>query len=36
VTGREMRLALDAVLKGLPTPAVQKSSIGCSIKWKPA
>ena len=36
VTGREMRLALDAVLEGLPSPAVQKSSIGCSIKWKSA
>ncbi len=36
VTGREMRLALDAVLEGLRSPAVQKSSIGCSIKWKSA
>jgi peroxiredoxin len=36
VTGREMRLALDAVLEGRPSPAVQKSSIGCSIKWKSA
>lgn len=36
VTGREMRNALDAVLGGLGAPAVQKPSIGCSIKWKPA
>lgn len=34
VTGREMRNALDAVLAGLGAPAVQKPSIGCSIKWK--
>ena len=34
VTGREMRTALDAVLAGLPCPALQKPSIGCSIKWK--
>jgi peroxiredoxin len=34
VTGREMRTALDAVLGGLGAPAVQKPSIGCSIKWK--
>ena len=35
VTGREMRAALDAVLSGQEAPAVQKPSIGCSIKWKP-
>jgi hypothetical protein len=29
-----MRIALDAVLGGLGAPAVQKPSIGCSIKWK--
>ena len=34
VTGREMRAALDAVLAGLGAPALQKPSIGCSIKWK--
>ena len=34
VTGREMRLALDALLAGREFPAVQKPSIGCSIKWK--
>jgi hypothetical protein len=36
LTGGEMRLALDAVLSGLGAPAVQKPSIGCSIKWKAA
>ncbi len=35
-TGREMRPALDAVLEGRLLPAVQKPSIGCSIKWKAA
>ncbi|HEY5706937.1 MAG TPA: thioredoxin family protein [Terrimicrobiaceae bacterium] len=35
VTGREMRLALDALLGGSPSLAVQRPSIGCSIKWKP-
>jgi peroxiredoxin len=34
VTGREMRQALDALLAGSECPAVQKPSIGCSIKWK--
>ena len=34
VTGREMRSALDGVLGGTGVPAVQKPSIGCSIKWK--
>lgn len=34
VTGREMRHALNAVLEGRDAPAVQKPSIGCSIKWK--
>jgi peroxiredoxin len=35
-TGREMRPALDALLEGQIFPAVQKPSIGCSIKWKSA
>lgn len=35
VNGNEMRRALDAVLGGLGAPAVQKPSLGCSIKWKP-
>ncbi len=34
VTGHEMRVALDALLGGQEFPAVQKPSIGCSIKWK--
>ena len=34
VTGLEMRLALDALLGDLAFPAIQKPSIGCSIKWK--
>ena len=34
VTGREMRPALDALLAGREFSAVQKPSIGCSIKWK--
>jgi peroxiredoxin len=36
ISGREMRAALDAVISGREGPAVQKPSIGCSIKWKPA
>lgn len=36
VTGRDLRAALDAVLRGAPVAAEQKPSIGCSIKWKPA
>ena len=35
VTGKDLRLALDAVLTGKPLPSVQKPSIGCNIKWKP-
>ncbi len=35
VTGRDLRVALDAVLGGRPVPAGQKPSIGCNIKWKP-
>jgi peroxiredoxin len=34
VTGRELRQALDAILAGSKPPAIQKPSIGCSIKWK--
>lgn len=34
VTGREMRIALDAILAGQSPPTPQKPSIGCSIKWK--
>jgi peroxiredoxin len=34
VTGLDLRRALDAVLKGMPVPVVQKPSAGCNIKWK--
>jgi peroxiredoxin len=35
VTGADLRAAADAVLAGKAPPAVQKPSIGCSIKWRP-
>jgi thiol-disulfide isomerase/thioredoxin len=35
VTGKDLRLALDAMLAGVPALTVQKPSIGCNIKWKP-
>ena len=35
VTGRDLRMALDAVLDGKPVPVGQKPSAGCNIKWKP-
>ena len=34
VTGKDLRAAADAVLSGQPVPGLQKSSIGCNIKWK--
>ncbi|MDR4507474.1 MAG: thioredoxin family protein [Candidatus Brocadiaceae bacterium] len=34
VTGKDIRSALDNILNGLPVSAEQKSSMGCSIKWK--
>jgi peroxiredoxin len=34
VTGRDLRVALDAVLSGKPVDENQKPSIGCNIKWK--
>jgi len=34
VTGRDLRMALDAILAGKPVPNDQKPSIGCNIKWK--
>lgn len=34
VTGKDLRVALDAVLAGKGVPANQKPSIGCNIKWK--
>jgi hypothetical protein len=35
VTGRDLRVALEAVLAGKAGPAIQTASIGCNIKWKP-
>lgn len=34
VTGKDLRLALDAVLAGQKVFEDQKPSIGCNIKWK--
>jgi len=34
VTGKDLRVALDAVLDGKPVSPDQKASIGCNIKWK--
>jgi peroxiredoxin len=33
VTGRDLRAAIDALLKGRPVDPNQKPSIGCNIKW---
>ena len=35
VTGRDLRAAVDAVLKGSVPTLNQAPSIGCNIKWKP-
>ena len=35
VDGRDLRAALDAVLRGEPVSQSQKASIGCNIKWRP-
>jgi hypothetical protein len=35
VTGRDLRLALDAVLANEEVPVKQHPSMGCNIKWKP-
>ncbi len=35
VTGKDLRAALDALLRGHPAPEPQIPSIGCNIKWKP-
>jgi peroxiredoxin len=35
VTGRDLRAAIDSLLTGKPVDFNQKSSIGCSIKWRP-
>ena len=34
ITGNDLRMAVDAVLAGQPTPVEQRPSIGCNIKWK--
>lgn len=34
VTGRDLRVALDAVLAGGSVSADQRPSVGCGIKWK--
>jgi hypothetical protein len=34
VTGRDLRLAIDAVAAGIAPSAEQKPSVGCSIKWR--
>lgn len=34
VTGKNLREAIDNILKGDPVDPVQKPSIGCNIKWK--
>ena len=34
VNGRDLRNALDAVLRNARVPGPQKPSIGCNIKWK--
>ena len=35
VTGRDLRIALDAVLAGKPIGENQRPSLGCNIKWRP-
>ena len=35
VTGKDLRGALDALIKGDPVAEEQKPSMGCNIKWKP-
>ena len=34
INGKDMRLAMDQLLAGLPVPLEQQPSIGCNIKWK--
>jgi peroxiredoxin len=34
VSGEDLRRALDCLLQGVPVPAQQKPSMGCSIKWR--
>ena len=33
--GRDLRMALDAVLTGQPVSGEQQPSVGCNIKWHP-
>ncbi|MEP7352577.1 MAG: thioredoxin family protein, partial [Acidobacteriota bacterium] len=35
VDGKDLRAAMDALLKGSQPDANQMPSIGCNIKWKP-
>jgi peroxiredoxin len=34
VTGEDLRVAMDAVLKGRPVSDKQQPSMGCNIKWR--
>jgi peroxiredoxin len=34
VTGRDLRMALEATLVGKPLPVLERPSAGCNIKWK--
>jgi hypothetical protein len=34
VTGKDIRHALDCLIKDEPVPEFQRPSIGCNIKWK--
>jgi hypothetical protein len=34
ITGRDLRLAMNALLAGEPVHPIQKPSLGCNIKWK--
>lgn len=36
VTGKDLRAALDAVVRGVRPDTNQRTSIGCNIKWKTA
>lgn len=36
VTGRDLRAALDAVVRGARPDTKQRTSLGCNIKWKAA
>ena len=35
LNGRDLRMALDAVLNGQPVSGDQQPSVGCNIKWHP-